>query len=66
MKPMRQQVELGHLIAKMYIAAQEGVSLHASDMACAAMENASSGMRFGFNLEMSKSIYNVRATTSTE
>ena len=59
---MKEQIELGRAIARMYIAAQEGVSQHASNMACDAMEGASAGMRFGFNSEIGKSIYKIVAT----
>lgn len=54
-------VELGRAIAKMYIAAQEGVSMRASVAACAAMEGATLPMRIGFNAEMEKTNYLVRA-----
>lgn len=58
---LKQQVVLGRAIAEMYIAAQEGVSLRASDCACDAMEGASNGVKFGFNQVMEKSPYPVRA-----
>lgn len=52
--------ELGREIAKRYIAAQ-GVSQELSEKACRDMEGASAYKRYGFNSEMRKSPYNVRA-----
>lgn len=48
---VKQRVELGKAIARMYIASQE-VNRVTSDLACQAMEDACTAMCFGFDIVM--------------
>lgn len=60
---IHKNVELGRAIARLYIAAQEGVSLEASNAACDLITASNVyAVRFGFDSEMAKSPYNVRAS----
>lgn len=57
---IRDSLELGRTIARMYIAAQ-GTNMLASDKACEAVGEANAWVKLGFNQVMTKSPYNVRA-----
>lgn len=61
---IKAQVELGRTMARVYILSQEGVSQTASSAICEAIQEQSRWTKWGFDSEMSKSPYNVRALVS--
>jgi len=58
---IHQQMAYGKALAQLYIASQEDVSQEASHMVCDLIVEASNWAKIGFNLEMKKSNYYVRA-----